>query len=372
MKFYIIAGEMSGDLHGANLIKALKSKYKSLSVRAWGGEKMKDEGAVIDKHINHLAFMGFVEVFLNLRTILKNFSACKESILSFDPDAVILIDYPGFNLRMAKWLKKKGYKVIYYISPQLWAWNPGRAKTIKKYVDLMICILPFEPAFYKNWGVDASFVGHPLVEITENLSIDESFLFATGIHKTNKVTALLPGSRKQEIKRHLPLMVKLAEKHPDQFFIVAGVRSIEDSYYKKYLNSNSANIKLVKDLTYQILSRADKAIVGSGTATLETALLGVPQVVIYKASSISFAIAKRLVKVKYISLVNLILGKMVVAELIQSKANLNSLYEEFQNLDKERYLSTIEEGYQELRTVLGSEIASVNASRLIVETLSKS
>jgi len=366
MKYYIIAGEASGDLHGSNLIKELKLLDADSNIRAWGGDKMQAAGAVLAKHYRDLAFMGFIEVAMNLRTIFKNLAFCKSDIFRFKPDVVILIDYPGFNLRIAEWAKENGLKVVYYISPQVWAWKENRALKMRKIIDKLLVILPFEKDFYKNkfgWNVD--YVGNPLVSVVDNFKKERPLQMHTS---DKKIIALLPGSRKQEVSIQLPIMLKMAEYFPDYQFVVAQAPSLDDSFYQPFLK-NYSNISMVKNQTYTVLSNASAALVTSGTATLETALFHVPQVVCYRGNAVSYQIAKWLAKVKYISLVNLIMDKPVVKELIQYDLTTENLKNELQLLlhDKARQLQ-IENDYQQLRNSLSvNGNASANAAAIIVK-----
>ena len=318
MKYYIIAGEASGDLHGANLIASLKKKDTRAKIRAWGGNLMKKQGATLVKHYRDLAFMGFVEVLLHLRTILKNLSFCKKDILKYKPDAIILIDYPGFNLKIANFAHKHNIKVYYYISPQVWAWKKRRDYTIKEVVDKMLVILPFEKDFYDDYRVDAHFVGHPLLdELSKVRYINRSnFARQNKLDPKKEIIALLPGSRKQEVTRMLGIMMKVMDKFPEYQFVIGCAPSLPESFYRELVGNE--NVHLVFNKTYQLLQVASAALVTSGTATLETALFYVPEVVCYKGNKISYLIAKNLVKVKYISLVNLIMDKPVLIELIQN------------------------------------------------------
>ena len=368
MKYYIIAGEASGDLHGSNLVKEIKKLDAAANIRGWGGDKMQDAGVTLAKHYRELAFMGFAEVVKNLPSILKNFSFCKKDITAFKPDVVILIDYPGFNLRMAKWTKQKGYKTIYYISPQVWAWKENRVKGIKKNVDKMIVILPFEKRFYKNRNYEVEYVGHPLVEVIENFKKKHPDL-----HSSTNIVALLPGSRKQEIKAKLPIMLEATKNFPGFTFIVAKAPSIEDSFYQPFLASYK-NVEVVANETYSLLMQATAALVTSGTATLETALFEVPQIICYKTSPVSYAIAKKLVKLSYICLVNLIMNKEVVTELIQDEltpenitAELNEIL--FDPIQREKILFD----YDQLKKLLSEGTrASANAAKIIYEFISNS
>ena len=311
MKYYIIAGEASGDLHGSNLIKELQQLDEEADIRCWGGDKMHDTGATLVKHYKELAFMGFMEVVKNLPAIFKNFKFCKTDISAFQPDVIIFIDYPGFNLRMAKWAKENNYKTVFYISPQVWAWKESRVKNIKQNIDKMIVILPFEKEFYNKWNYEVQYVGHPLVEVIDNFKREHA-----EITISPNTIALLPGSRKQEIQTKLPVMLDASENFPDHQFVIAKAPSIEDEFYEYFIQDHK-NVKLVSNGTYPLLMKSVAALVTSGTATLETALFGVPEIVCYKAGTISYHIAKRLVKLKFICLVNLIMNKEVVKELIQ-------------------------------------------------------
>ncbi|MEY3577166.1 MAG: hypothetical protein RL394_749 [Bacteroidota bacterium] len=319
MKYYIIAGEASGDLHASRLIRAIKQNDNQADFRAWGGDLMQKEGATIVKHYRDLAFMGFAEVISNLPTILGNMRFCKNDLLQYQPDLVIFVDYPGFNIPMAKFSKGKGFKTAYYISPQVWAWKENRVKILRKVVDKMMVILPFEKDFYKRWNYPVEYVGHPLIEIIEDYKKNNDPATTKNnlqIEGEKKIIALLPGSRKQEILKKLPIMLEAAARFPKHVFVVGQAPGISDEMILQF-TSSFENIKVLKGNTYGLLSIADAALVTSGTATLETALFGVPEVVCYLGSPISYAIAKRIIKIKYISLVNLIMEKEVVAELIQ-------------------------------------------------------
>lgn len=360
-RLYVIAGEASGDLHGSNLLKALYRLQPELECRAWGGDLMEAAGATLVKHYRDLAFMGFIEVAKNLRTILRNIAFCKEDILQFKPDALVLIDYPGFNLRIAKWAKENGIKVIYYISPQLWAWHASRAKAIQRDVDKLLVILPFEKEFFKGYGIDAEFVGHPLLDALGGLKQDKEAVIGKNI-------ALLPGSRKQEVSRILPLMLSATRAFPDYRFIIAGAGSLPESYYREFL-TEYPNVQLERGNTYAILQRSRAALVKSGTSTLETALLDVPQVVCYAGNPISYQIAKRLVKVKYISLVNLIVDKPLVRELIQHELTTENITTTLKEILKPEIAAEIKTGYAELRHQLGDGGASDRAARVILNSL---
>ena len=369
MKYYIIAGEASGDLHGSNLIKELKKLDDAADIRCWGGDLMQQAGAHLVKHYRDLAFMGFAEVVKNLGTILKNLKFCKKDILQFKPDALILIDYPGFNLRIAKWAKQQGLKVIYYISPQVWAWKENRVKEMKKNIDKMIVIIPFEKEYFKNkWNWEVEYVGHPLAE-----EIERHKAQGTSIKFSDKpIIALLPGSRKQEIAKKLPIMLEVSKFFPGYQFIIAEAPSVEDEFYGNFTKPYS-NVSAVKNQTYDLLSQAKAALVTSGTATLETALFGVPEVVCYKGSTISYQIAKRVIKVKYISLVNLIMDRLVVKELIQNDLTVHNLKHELHELlTNEKRIDELKKDYAELKQILSEGgNASAKAARSMVHFLSK-
>ncbi|MBS1914961.1 MAG: lipid-A-disaccharide synthase [Bacteroidetes bacterium] len=371
MRYYIIAGEASGDLHGSNLIKEIKKLDTDATIRCWGGDMMQQAGAELVKHYRDLAFMGFVEVIKNLPTIFQNLKFCKEDILQFKPDALILIDYPGFNLRIAKWAKQNGLKIIYYISPQVWAWKENRVKMIKECVDKMLVILPFEKDFYARWDYEVEYVGHPLVEVIERykvkgIGLSDLNLTPSTLHP-KPLIALLPGSRKQEILIKLPVMLRVSKFFPDHQFVVAQAPGQEDAFYQTLLK-DYPNVSSVKGETYSLLLQAKAALVTSGTATLETALFGVPEVVCYKGSNISYQIAKRLIKVKYISLVNLIMDKLVVKELIQNDLTEENIKTELQKLLSDRSTQQqLEKDYKELKNILSQGgHASANAAKNIV------
>jgi lipid-A-disaccharide synthase len=371
MKYYLIAGEASGDLHGSNLIKELKKLGPHAEFRSWGGDKMQEAGSVIVKHIKDLAFMGFSEVLKNLPTILKNFKLCKQDILQYKPDVLILIDYPGFNLRIAKWAKQQDLKVIFYISPQIWAWKENRVHQIKKYVDKMLVILPFEKEFYKKHKYEVEYVGHPLVQVVEDFQQQQT----TSDTRGTNIIALLPGSRKQELRAKLPVMLQVAKYFPDYKFIIAKAPGIDDEFYEEIIHSASggqeSTIQTVSNKTYKLLSEAKAALVTSGTATLETALFGVPEIVCYKGNELSYQLAKRLIKIKYISLVNLIMNKEVVKELIQHDMTAENLTMELKkilyNKEKKEHISN---DYAELKRILkAGGNASANAAQAILKQL---
>ena len=370
-KFYIIAGEASGDLHASNLMKAMKDQTPAIDFRFWGGDHMAQVAGKPVKHIKDLAFMGFVEVLLNLRTILGNIKQCKEDILNYQPDALVLVDYPGFNLRIAEWAKKQGITVYYYISPQVWAWKQNRVHTIKKVVDRMFVILPFEKSFYAKFDMNVDFVGHPLIDAIEqyNTTTSKEELLAQHTLDQRPIIALLPGSRKQEIAKKLPVMLEAIKDQRDYQIVVAGAPAQERFFYERFLQDYPA-VKIVHGATYDVLRLSTAALVTSGTATLETALFKVPQVVCYKGSPISYAIAKRLVKIKYISLVNLILDKEAVKELIQSECTSANIQRELSSIlpDGIKHKQMMED-YTSLITLLGKGGASQLTAELILADL---
>lgn len=372
MKYYVIAGEASGDLHGSNLLKALKLEDAEADFRVWGGDLMQAAGGDLRKHYRELAFMGFVEVIKNLRTILKNIEFCKLDITDYRPDALILVDYPGFNLRIAKWAKEQGLKVIYYISPQLWAWHASRVHDIKKTVDKMLVILPFEAAFYQKYDYQVNFVGHPLLDVIENYNVSTDFLQKNNL--SNKpIIALLPGSRKQEISRMLEVMLSVIPDFTDYQFVIAGAPSQPKEFYDVIIKESkfAKSVGFVQNQTYDLLSHAKAALVTSGTATLETALFNVPEVVCYKGGAMSYAIAKRLVgkRIKFIALVNLIVDRLLVEELIQHELNTQNLRQALQVILEPQKAAEIKKGYVELREKLGNVGASERAAKLIIQHL---
>jgi lipid-A-disaccharide synthase len=376
MKYYIIAGEASGDLHGSNLIREIKKRDPEAQIRGWGGKLMQESGAEIVKDYRDLAFMGFTEVIRNLPTILKNIRFCKSDILRFRPDAIIFIDYPGFNLRIAAWARKMRFKTIYYISPQVWAWNESRVKSIRENIDKMLVILPFEKDFFRKWNYEVEYVGHPLAEVidrykkTEEAGLQPEIIMAGGKkgHSPLPLIALLPGSRKQEILMKLPVMLEASCQFPDFQFVVAEAPGQDSDFYDEVLK-NYPKAGRIKNQTYSLLMHARAACVTSGTATLETALFGVPEVICYKGSKISYQIAKRLIKVKFISLVNLIMDKPVVKELIQEEMNVHNIVAELRKLIYDNEIrNRIHQDYYELRNLLSQGgNASEKAAGLIVE-----
>lgn len=369
MKYYLIAGEASGDLHGANLMKSILQEDPDAVFRFWGGDLMQQVGGTIVKHYRDLAFMGFVEVLLNIRTILKNITLCKNDILDFDPDAVIFIDYPGFNLRIAKWAKTKGLKTHYYISPQIWAWKESRIKTIKECIDQMYVILPFEKQFYEDkHDFPVHFVGHPLIDAISNHEQINPQAFKEKYQLDDRpIIAILPGSRKQEIKKMLQIMLSVVDDFSGYQFVIAGAPSQSSDFYTPFINK--IGVKLVVNQTYELLSLSSAALVTSGTATLETALFKVPEVVCYKGNAISYQIAKRIIKLDYISLVNLIMDKPVVKELIQNELNSQNLKLELDKILDQYQRAVMFLDYYDLEKKLGGKGASEKTAYLIVESL---
>jgi lipid-A-disaccharide synthase len=369
MKYYIIAGEASGDLHGSNLMKALYEEDQQADIRFWGGDLMQETGGTLVKHYRELAFMGFIEVIFNLKTILGNIKICKKDISDFKPDVIIFIDYPGFNMRIAKWAKEKGIKTHYYISPQIWAWKESRIKDIKRDVDKMYVILPFEKEFYEvKHNFPVSFVGHPLIDAIHNQPSINANDFRTNNQLGDKpIIALLPGSRKQEITKMLSIMLTVVDNFPDYQFVIAGAPSQEYSFYQTFITSS--NIKFISNKTYDLLKIASAALVTSGTATLETALFKVPEVVCYKGSWASYQIAKRIITLKYISLVNLIMDQEVVTELIQEDFNTKNIKKELSKLLEANHRKQLLEKYDELEKKLGGIGASEKTAQLIVADL---
>ena len=361
MQYYIIAGEPSGDLHGSHLIAALKQADPDAKVRCWGGDKMEAAGGTLVMHYRHLAYMGFVEVIKHLPKILRNISLCKADIQATKPDVLVLIDYPGFNMRIAAWAKQQGYRIAYYISPQVWAWKENRVVKLKRDIDKMLVILPFEVDFYKKHGYTVQYVGHPLVAIIDS-ALQQP---AVPLPFSKPVIALLPGSRKQEIAHKLPVMLHIAAQYSDYQFVVAAAPSLPASFYEPYLAGTPA--VLWHEGTYPLLKHAKAALVTSGTATLETALFGVPMVVAYKGNPLSFWLAKKLVKVKYVCLVNLILDQPLVQELLQDNLNPTTLNQALNELlHNEASVTAIKNGYARLRTLLGAQPASRLAAEAIV------
>ena len=372
-KYYIIAGEASGDLHASNLVAQLRKKCPNALFRGFGGDLMQQQGVELVKHYRTMAYMGFVEVAVNLRKVLENISLCKKDILEYQPDAVILVDYPGFNLRIAEFAHEQGFKVFYYVSPQVWAWKRRRVKQIKKSVDKMLVILPFEEAFYKKEVVDVVYVGNPLLDELSKFGMGNRsiFLRRNSLGEKREIIALLPGSRTQEVKRMLPVMLKVAPHFPDYQFVVAGVSSVDAGLYKKIIGTS--DVFLIENQTYDLLQNASAALVTSGTATLETALFSVPEVVCYKANAFSYLIARWLIKVKFISLVNLVMEKEVVKELIQSNLTEKNLVDELNRLLSDSNCQRqILEDYEDLKDLLGNAGASEKAALVIVSDMKDS
>lgn len=369
MKYYIIAGEASGDLHGSNLMKQLLEQDPQAEIRFWGGDLMQAVGGTLIKHYRDLAFMGFVEVLFNLRTILRNISFCKADIEDFKPDVIVFIDYPGFNLRIAQWAREKNYRTHYYISPQIWAWKEGRIKKIKRDVDQMYVILPFEKDFYeKKHQFPVHFVGHPLIDAISDRPLIDPVKFQEEFSLDQRpIIAILPGSRKQEIRTMLNVMLTQVERFPDHQFVIAGAPSQPESMYKEIIGDRS--VALIMNRTYDLLSVASAALVTSGTATLETALFKVPEVVCYKGNWISYQIAKRVIKLNYISLVNLILDKPAVTELIQGDFNPSSLNKALSTILDDYNRALLFMDYYDLENALGGKGASEKTASLIVESL---
>lgn len=369
MKYYIIAGEASGDLHGSNLMKSLYQEDPQAEIRFWGGDLMNSIGGTQVKHYRDLAFMGFVEVVMNLSTILKNIDFCKKDIEQFQPDAIIFIDYPGFNMRIAKWAKQKGFPTHYYIAPQVWAWKENRIKAIKKDFDHLYVILPFEKDFFeKKHDFPVDFVGHPLIDAIHNRKPVDEKNFRKNNQLDNKpIIALLPGSRKQEISKMLTVMLSVVDDFPDYQFVIAGAPSQDFSFYQQFLTNK--NVHFINNQTYDLLSISYAALVTSGTATLETALFKVPEVVCYKGSWISYQIAKRIITLRFISLVNLIMDREVVKELIQDNCNKKTLQLELSKIIDPNQRLSILTAYDELETKLGGEGASQKVAKLILKNL---
>lgn len=368
MKYYIIAGERSGDLHAGNLAKAIRANDPAAELRGFGGEFMEQAGVVLAVHYHELAFMGLAEIFTNINKIRKYAKLCKDDILAYKPDVIILIDYGGFNLGIARFGKKHGFRIFYYIPPKYWAWYQNRALWLKPYVDRLFVILPFEKEFFKKFNWHAEYVGNPVLDAVKAHTADHQFTTKYNVPSKEGFIALLPGSRKQELKRIIPMMADVAQREPNRLFAVAAVNNLDRSLYKEI--SDLSNVTLIFEDTYNLLLHSSAAIVTSGTATLETALFRVPQVVVYKAGTISYWIAKLLVKVPFISLVNLIAGKQVVKELIQSEANAEKVTKELNMiLGDKGYRDNMLEGYNQVIKTLDTGSASENTARLMVSHL---
>jgi len=368
LKLYIIAGEASGDLHGANLIRQLVKQKPGIDIRCWGGDMMQQAGGQLVKHYRDLAFMGFAEVIMNLRTILNNLDFCKKDILAYKPEALVLIDYPGFNLRIAEWAKAQGITVFYYISPQIWAWKENRVHKIKRSVDRMFVVLPFEKDFYKKYNYDVSFVGHPLLDVISNSESDHARFKKENDLNDKGIIALLPGSRKQEISAMLPIMLSLKNEFAQYQFVIAGAPGQTAEYYAPFLVND--DVKIVFGKTYDLLRHANAALITSGTATLEAGLFRLPQVVCYKGNTLSYHIAKRLIKIKYISLVNLILDKEAVTELIQHDLNKKNIGDELRSLlTDEKRKAEMRRDYDVLHESLGGAGASERTATEMLKIL---
>lgn len=364
MKYYLIAGEASGDLHGSNLMKALKQKDPEALFRFFGGDLMLAEGGTLRMHYSEMAFMGFIEVIANLSTVLKNIKTAKRDILNYDPDVLILIDFPGFNMKIAEFAKNKRIKVFYYISPKVWAWNQKRVLKIKKFVDRMFCILPFEVEFYRTWGMEVDYVGNPILDAIASNEPDDQFKINHGLD-VRPIVALLPGSRKQELERVLPEMLGTASRFPQYQFVIAGAPSFCEDDYIQYLGGRK--IPVIFGATYNLLLNSKAALVTSGTATLETALLGIPQVVLYKGNPVSIAIARMLVKIRYISLVNLVMNEGIVKELIQQDCISSKIGDELDLiLNDTNYRTGMLINYQQLAERMGRAGASGRTAELML------
>ncbi|MCD6113177.1 MAG: lipid-A-disaccharide synthase [Bacteroidales bacterium] len=369
MKYYIIAGESSGDLHGSNLMKELKKVDDNVDFRCWGGDLMKAQGCTLVKHYKDLAFMGFLEVLLNIKTILKNIKFCKQDILDYNPDVVIFIDYPGFNLRIAEFVHKQNIKVFYYISPQIWAWKQSRIKKIKRYVDRMFVILPFEKKFYEKYNYHVDFVGHPLLDAinSENSDVDKNIDFIKENNLECKpIIALLPGSRKQEITKILTIMTDVVEHYNDYQFVIAGVPTFSEDFYKSF--SKNDNVKIVFNKTYELLQNSYAALITSGTATLEAALLDVPEVVCYKTSFISYFIAKKFIghRIRFISIANLVMDREVIKELIQKDLTVKNIIFHFDKiLNETEKRKQMFSDFKQLKEKLGGSGASKKTAELM-------
>ncbi|MBE6224957.1 MAG: lipid-A-disaccharide synthase [Bacteroidales bacterium] len=376
MKYYMIAGEASGDLHGSNLIKGIKEVDSQAQIRCWGGDLMKEAGGDLVKHYKEGAIMGFVEVVANLGKISRNLNDCKRDIMEYNPDVVVLIDYPGFNFRIAEFAKKNGLRVFYYIAPKVWAWKEKRVHRLKKFVDKLFIIFPFEIEYFRKWGIDAIYRGNPLLDSVDNYSraneSREEFFARTGLDATKESVALLAGSRKGEIKYLLPRMMEVARKFPDNQFIMACAPSMEREFYESIIGKECNNIKLLFGETYSILRHCRAAIINSGTASLEAALIGVPQVVCYGGNEISYQIAKRVVKLKYISLANLIMDRGLFKELIQHDCNPTLISQELEKLlHDDAYRGKMMEDYAQVREVLGGKGASAKVAKAMYDELDK-
>lgn len=365
-KFYIIAGEASSDMHAANLVSAMYKKDTNITIKGFGGEKMEAAGVDISRGLDKLSLVGFVEILKHIKTIKENFKIAKKEILDLKPDALILVDYPGFNLRMAKWAKSKNIKVYYYIAPQVWAWGKKRVKKMKKYIDKLFVILPFEEEFFKNNDINAEFVGHPLMEEISKFKMENDFLVHNKIPVNKKIIAFLPGSRESEIQRNIDSVIPVIKNNQNKFFLVAAKSGLNQSYFLGL--KNLENVKIIYDQTYKIFNVADAGIIKSGTSTLEAALFELPQVVVYKVKYLSYLIAKNLIKnIDYASLVNLILDKEVVKELLQYDFTSVNLDKELNNLFDTTKRKSILQSYQNLKTIISKDkdASDVVADRIL-------
>lgn len=372
-RLFFVVGEASGDLHASHLIKALVKQNRQMEFAGWGGDLMVAAGLNLKKHYSETAFMGVWNVIVNLKKILGFLKTCQQNILDYQPDALVLVDYGGFNLRIAKWAHQRGIRVFYYISPQVWASRPARAYKIKKYVEQLFCIFPFEPEFYKNYGVEATFVGHPLLEDTTQYQKNElelqQFVTKYGDPDAEKLIGLLPGSRKQELQKMLPVFVQLAQKLPQFTFYIMQAPSIGTDYYAGFIEKEM-NVKLIKNQDFNFIKYLDAALVTSGTATLQVALHQVPQVVCYKTDPLLYNIAKRIIKVDYISIVNIVLNRPFLKELIQKDCNVDNLFKEiYVLLNQKEDTLRIRQGYKDLYTILTKGNASENTALAILKTL---
>ena len=361
MKYYLVAGEKSGDLHGSNLIKELKKLDSAAQFKGFGGDEMQKAGMTVRVHYRQMAFMGIVQALLNIRKISQWLSFCKTDIQSFSPDVIILIDYGGFNMRVAKFAKKKGLKVFYYISPKVWAWNVGRAWELKATVDRMFCILPFEKDFFRKFDWDVDYVGNPVLDAVKSFVPNPNFLAETNLESKGRLVAILPGSRKIELERLGPLLASVTKKFPQHHFVVAAIKELPEQLYAPF--HGLSNVSFVYDVTYDLLAHSHVALVTSGTATLETGLFKVPQVVVYKASALEYAIGSRLVKVDHISLVNLVANKPVLKEFIQHEANEGNVVAEVSQLMVDgSYRQKMMEEYERVYQILDVGSASATAA----------
>jgi len=368
LKYYLISGEASGDLHASNLMKELKVFDADAEFRFLGGDLMKKQGGTLVKHFKETAYMGFLDVFIHLPAILKNIKFIKEDIATYKPDVVILTDYPGFNLRIAEFTHTESFKTYYYISPKIWAWKQSRVHKIKKFIDKLFIIFPFEKEFYKQFNYEVEYVGNPIMDAIDTTHIDITTFKNKYQLSDKKIIALLPGSRKQEIKHNFPVMLKVAEQFNDYQFVIAAAPSLEKEIFEKYINKQ--NIKLIYDDIYELLKHSEAAIVTSGTATLETAILNIPELVCYKGEHISYQIAKRLVKVDYISLVNLVMQKEVIKEFIQYDMTIENIANELKLLlNDDVYKKTMLKNFEEMRKKLGGKGASKRTAQIIFESL---